>query len=107
MNTIIEQNNTLALTRADLHRTLRELFDEIALRPGRAGLPRLTYRDEFDQFRMRVEKSNVGYSVSCMLNNSVSYQLNGRHFPGLTQIGTVMLIAAGAPKSQTINGFFQ
>jgi hypothetical protein len=99
---IVEQDNCMTLTRSDLNLGVEELYEQVAQRPGRAGLPRLTYQDHFDKFSMRLEKSNIGYSVSCMLNGAMSYQLNGRYFSGSTQIGVVMLLAAGA-KKQTID----
>ncbi|MCY1313690.1 hypothetical protein D9M70_642380 [compost metagenome] len=55
---------------------------------------------------MRIERTNLGYSISCMLNGEYSHQLNGRFWPGNTHIGNIMLRAAGAPDSATIDTFF-
>lgn len=92
----METNNTITLTREQLTRSLDSIFSEVMSRPGRMGLPRVSYTDEFDIFEMRLERTTRGYSVSCRLNNSQSYQLNTRFFDWSLPIGIPMMVAANA-----------
>lgn len=102
-----EKNNTITLTHSDLERSLGSIFQEIHDQQGRVGLPRVSYKDEFDKFEMRLEKTNRGFSVSCSLNNRTAYQLNNLHFAPQVLIGEVMLRATNAPAGLSINAFFQ
>ncbi|MCY1357798.1 hypothetical protein D9M69_443050 [compost metagenome] len=102
----MERNNRIEITQADLHTTVHDLHERIRITEGRGGQPRVSYRDNFDRFEMRIERTNLGYSISCMLNGEYSHQLNGRFWPGNTHIGNIMLRAAGAPDSATIDTFF-
>lgn len=101
----------LTLTRIDLTRPIAEIFNQARAAQGGEGWPRLVYKDEHDAFAMRLTCS-VGhsgaprYEVSCMLNNSTSYQLNNRSFSGAEPIGRPMLIASSAPAGTGIKDFF-
>lgn len=64
------------------------------------------YADEFDYFNFKISQSNLGFSVSCWLNNSCSYQLNGMFFSSGTLIGVPLLIASNAPVKSRIEEFF-
>ena len=101
----------LTLTRIDLTRSISEIFNQARAAQGSEGWPRLVYKDEHDVFVMRLTRS-VGhggsprYEVSCMLNNSISYQLNSHSFSGAEEIGQPMLIASSAPAGAGIKDFF-
>lgn len=104
-------SSSLVLTRADLTRSIRHIFDQARAAQGGEGWPRLYYRDEFDVFEMRVTCSaGVGmapqYDVSCFLNGRASRQLNGTRWPGDCAIGEPMLRACGAPASASVEEFF-
>lgn len=88
-----------------LHSSLDSLFSVWINTENREGLFKLIYKDEHDRFDLTLVKTNMGFQVGGALNNSTSYQLNGRFFPPATEIGQVMLIAAGAPNT-TIDRFF-
>lgn len=89
-----ERDNTLELTGDMLLRPIGELFALVENRPNRKGLPRMSYRDQYDHFAMRIERTTRGYTVSCMLNGSMSYQLNTKFFDRRLPIGVPMLYAA-------------
>lgn len=101
----MERNNHLELTRADLAETVSELHERIRVTDDRVGIPRVSYRDEFDHFRLRIERTNLGYSVTGTLNGEHIHQLNGQLFGPCKQIGNIMLLAAGAPANATIAFF--
>lgn len=101
-----EQSNCITISKADLGRTLKSIYTEVMQREGRAGLPRISYQDDHDSFEMLLTDSNRGFSVSCRLNNSQSYQLNGQFFAGASAIGQVMLVAAGANYGDDYVAFF-
>lgn len=102
-----EANNTLTLTQADLSRSFASLHQEVRSRPGRTGCTRLNYADQYDEFQMLIQPSTAGFSMSCRLNGSQSYQLSGLFFKGFAMIGEAMLIAADAPKDKTVAEFFE
>jgi hypothetical protein len=99
-------NNTKTLTKADLKTSVEDLHAAVMRRPGRVGQPELTYQDKFDLYEMRIQRSNIGYTVSCRLNDKHSHQLNGKFFVGSKPLGEIMLIAAAAPSDETIDTFF-
>lgn len=101
-----EHNNVLEIDKPHLSKTFDEIFFEVKTREGVAGLPRLHYKDHYDEFWLLIQPSNLGYQVSCTLNNRQAYQLNNRFFTRSEMIGTAMLIAASAPKGETIASFF-
>lgn len=104
-------SSLLVLTRADLGRTIAEIFDQARAAQGGEGWVHLYYRDDYDAFEMRITRSaGAGmapqYEVGCFLNGRVSYQLNGKRWPGSRAIGEPMLQACSAPSGATIEGFF-
>ena len=104
---ITERNNVLEIDIQDLSKTFDELFFEVKAREDVAGLPRLHYKDSFDEFWLLIQPSNLGYQVSCTLNNRQAYQLNNRFFTRSEKIGSAVLIAACAPQGETIESFFK
>ena len=81
-----EQNNKLRLSLSDVEKPLNYFFNCIMQNEDRKGLPRLVFEDaEYSEvYSIRIEKSNLGYSVSGTLNGSIAYQLNGRFFSNVT-----------------------
>ena len=77
-----ESNNKVELSLADLEKSISYFYNKIMMDENRQGLPRLTFHDEKynETYCLRVEKSNLGYSVSGTLNNAIAYQLNSRFF---------------------------
>ena len=104
MNT--ERNNIMEIGEQDLAKTIDEIFFAVKNRSDVTGLPRLHYQDQYDEFWLLIQPSNLGYQISCTLNNRQAYQLNNRFFNRSEKIGAAMLIAAGAPKGATIESFF-
>lgn len=101
-----ERNNTITITTADFHRTLRELRDEVRGRIGAEGLPRVYFIDGKDEYGMLLQENTRGFNVSGTLNGAISYQLNTTIFSGGCEIGNVILKIAAAPAGVTAQDFF-
>lgn len=99
--------NTIELSKSDLLLSLDEINEFPRKMGATGGLTRVFYKDEHDAFAMLLQPSNLGFSVSCRLNNRQSFQLNGVTWSGFSKIGSIMLSASNAPKQMKIEDFFQ
>jgi hypothetical protein len=95
----------MELTREQLNTSLRTLIARSQEQAG-SSIAQVSYRDNYDTFRLVIQDSNVGVSVRGFVNNSPAYQLNGRRWDRSSAVGAVMLAAAGAPAGSTVDGFF-
>ena len=103
---MIEQNNIILISASDLHRTLRDLSNEVRGRADVQGRPRVYFNDGADAYGMLLQENNLGFSVSGTLNNATSYQLNTTIFNRDEEIGSVVLKIAAAPAGATVEQFF-
>ncbi|MBX8493141.1 hypothetical protein K5D42_25050 [Pseudomonas cichorii] len=103
----MERNNVIELTSVkDLQLTLEQLYHRFLQQPDRLGALHVVYKDAYDEFKLRVQATNRGYTVTGYLNNQPSHQLNGVLFGSGQCIGQAMLVAAGAPKGAKPDVFF-
>lgn len=93
----LEKNNEAVLKQTDLDKSLASFYYLIMQAQDRSGLPRLTFHDaEYNEtYCMRIEKSNLGYSVSGTLNGAIAYQLNHKIFDFNCKVKEVINAIAG------------
>lgn len=101
-----EFDNLATVDHGTLSVTLGQLMDLVAKRPARRGPVRVVFRDGADEYRCKLEASNLGISVSCTLNCSHAHQLAGLYFVRGTEIGEVFALAAGDISGAKHTDFF-
>lgn len=102
----MEKNNTLTIQKKELTKTLKSFYKNFLLKENRSGPFRIFYADKFDDFELKIENTNLGFSIGAKLNYEYAYHMNHKFYDKNVQIGDVLLDVAEITDIETRQEFY-